>query len=158
MFFCCPDRYTDRYFCFLYLLFVANIATGNHRRPEGASPANGNHRGKDGRHLHGGPGGLNSYFHCKMERFIEQLNRIERNTLLAAKNVLTFDDVALLTGLSKSHLYKLTSTHQIPYYKPSGKNIYFDRKEVEDWLRQNRANTEQEAQSGAAAFLAKEGL
>ncbi|MBR5034940.1 MAG: helix-turn-helix domain-containing protein [Bacteroidales bacterium] len=93
-----------------------------------------------------------------MERFIEQLNRIERNTLLAAKNVLTFDDVALLTGLSKSHLYKLTSAHQIPYYKPSGKNIYFDRKEVEDWLRQNRANTEQEAQSGAAAFLAREGL
>ena len=83
---------------------------------------------------------------------------IERNTLLAAKNVLTFDDVALLTGLSKSHLYKLTSTRQIPYYKPRGKNIYFDRKEVEDWLRQNRANTEQEAQSGAAAFLAKEGL
>ena len=98
------------------------------------------------------------FFVSKMEKFIEQLNRIERNTLLAAKNVLTFDDVALLTGLSKSHLYKLTSTHQIPYYKPSGKNIYFDRKEVEDWLRQNRANTEQEAQSGAAAFLAKEGL
>ncbi len=94
----------------------------------------------------------------KMDNFIEQLNRIERNTLLAAKNVLTFDDVALLTGLSKSHLYKLTSTRQIPYYKPSGKNVYFDRKEVEDWLRQNRANTEQEAQSGAAAFLAGEGL
>ena len=93
-----------------------------------------------------------------MEQIIEQLNRIERNTLLAAKNVLTFDDVALLTGLSKSHLYKLTSTRQIPYYKPSGKNIYFDRKEVEDWLRQNRANTEQEAQSGAAAFIAREGL
>ena len=93
-----------------------------------------------------------------MDQLTEQLNRIERNTLLAAKNVLTFDDVALLTGLSKSHLYKLTSTHQIPYYKPSGKNIYFDRKEVEDWLRQNRANTEQEAQSGAAACLAREGL
>lgn len=93
-----------------------------------------------------------------LKELSEQLNRIERNSLLAAKNVLTFDDVALLTGLSKSHLYKLTSTHQIPYYKPSGKNIYFDRKEVEDWLRQNRANTEQEAQSGAAAFMAREGL
>lgn len=139
------------------MLFVAKIATGNHRRPEGASPANGNHRGKDGRHLHGGPE-TSTVTVLAMDRLTEQLNRIERNTLLAAKNVLTFDDVALLTGLSKSHLYKLTSTHQIPYYKPSGKNIYFDRKEVEDWLRQNRANTEQEAQSGAAAFLAKEGL
>lgn len=77
-----------------------------------------------------------------MQQIIQQLNRIERNTLLAAKNVLTFNDVALLTGFSKSHLYKLTSTHQIPHYKPSGKNIYFDRKEVEDWLKQNRVYTE----------------
>lgn len=36
----------------------------------------------------------------------EQLDRIEKYSLLAAKNVLCFDDVALLTGLSKSHLYK----------------------------------------------------
>lgn len=89
---------------------------------------------------------------------IEQLNRIERNTLLAAKNVLTFEDTALLTGLSKSHLYKLTCTRQIPYYKPNGKNIYFDRREVEDWLRQNRANTNVEAQGAAAAYLTGEGL
>ena len=58
-----------------------------------------------------------------MEReIIEQLNRIERNTLLAAKNVLTFDDVVALTGLSKSHLYKMTCSRQIPHYKPNGKN------------------------------------
>ena len=68
------------------------------------------------------------------------LKKIERNTALAAKRVLTFDDVALLTGMSKSHLYKLTSTHQIPHYKPNGKNIYFDRVEIEDWMKQNRVN------------------
>ena len=49
----------------------------------------------------------------------EQLDRIEKYSLLAAKNVLCFDDVALLTGLSKSHLYKLTCSHQIPHYKPN---------------------------------------
>lgn len=68
------------------------------------------------------------------------LKKIERNTALAAKRVLTFDDVALLTGMSKSHLYKLTSTHQIPHYKPNGKNIYFDRVEIENWMKQNRVN------------------
>ena len=41
------------------------------------------------------------------EELKEQLDRIERLTLLSAKNVLTLDDVSLLTGLSKSHLYKL---------------------------------------------------
>ena len=89
---------------------------------------------------------------------IEQLNRIERNTLLAAKNVLTFDDVAALTGLSKSHLYKLTCTRQIPHYKPNGKNIYFDRAEVEAWLTQNRYNAEGEAEAAAAAYVVREGL
>ncbi len=91
-----------------------------------------------------------------LEKIAEQLNRVERYTLLAAKNVLTFEDVALLTGMSKSHLYKLTSTRQIPFYKPNGKNVFFDRSEVEDWLRQNRATTEQEARSMAVARKVKE--
>lgn len=109
--------------------------------------------------MHGVPEGLNIN-HLSMsdlEKIAEQLNRIERNTVLAAKKVLTFDDVALLTGLSKSHLYKLTSTRQIPFYKPNGKNVFFDRSEVEDWLRQNRATTEQEAQSMAVVRRVKEG-
>lgn len=88
---------------------------------------------------------------------MEQLNRIERNTLLAAKNVLSLDDVSLLTGLSKSHLYKLTCTRQIPFYKPGGKNVYFDRAEVEAWMKQNRVNTEQEAQGRAAFIIEREG-
>ncbi|MDR3287079.1 MAG: helix-turn-helix domain-containing protein, partial [Prevotellaceae bacterium] len=44
--------------------------------------------------------------------------------MLSAKNVLTFDEVATLTGLSKSHLYKLTCKKVIPHYKPSGKIVY----------------------------------
>lgn len=83
----------------------------------------------------------------------EQLDRIERNTLLASKNVLTIEDVVLLTGLSKSYLYKLTSTNQIPHYKPSGKHLYFDRKEIEDWLRQNRVATEDEINREAANYV-----
>ena len=74
----------------------------------------------------------------------EKLNQILAYSLLAAKNVLVLDDVSLLTGLSKSHLYKLTCTNQIPFYKPNGKQIYFDRKEVEDWLKQNRVATRDE--------------
>ena len=83
----------------------------------------------------------------------EQLNKILIYSLLAAKNVLTLDDVALLTGLSKSHLYRLTCTRQIPYYKPNGKQIYFDRAEVEAWMKQNRVMTQQEAEQRAAAYV-----
>lgn len=87
-----------------------------------------------------------------------ELAEIKRNTLLAAKNVLTIDDTVLLTGLSKSYLYALTSRKEIPYYKPNGKQIYFDRAEVEAWMKQNRVNTRDEAEQSAAAYLAGKGL
>lgn len=87
----------------------------------------------------------------------EKINQILVYSLLAAKNVLTLEDVALLTGLSKSHLYKLTCTHQIPYYKPNGKQIYFDRGEVEAWMKQNRVATQQESDQQAAAYVVKKG-
>lgn len=88
-----------------------------------------------------------------MEELRQELDQIKAYSLLAAKTVLTLNDVALLTGLSKSHLYKMTCQKQIPYYRPNGKQIYFDRKEVEDWMRQNRVSTTEEAEQQAAAYL-----
>jgi len=82
-----------------------------------------------------------------------QLNRIELLTLLSAKNVLSFNDVVALTGLSKSHLYKLTCGHLIPHYKPNGKQIYFDRAEVEAWMKQNRIATVQEVDQLATNYV-----
>lgn len=87
----------------------------------------------------------------------EKLNQILIYSLLAAKNVLTLEDVALLTGLSKSHLYRLTCTHQIPYYKPNGKQIYFDRAEIESWMKQNRVATAAEINQQAQVFCMKKG-
>ena len=84
---------------------------------------------------------------------IDRLQRIEQYTLLSAKNVLSLEDVAALTGLSKSHLYKLTCTHQIPFYKPNGKQIYFDRGEVESWMKQNRVATQAEIEAQAVTYL-----
>ena len=85
----------------------------------------------------------------KMESIKNILKRIECNTLLATKTVLTVDDVATLTGLSKSHIYKLTYSHQIPHYKPSGKQVYFDRSEIEEWLKRNRVDSVEEIEQAA---------
>lgn len=83
----------------------------------------------------------------------KQLDRIERYSMLAAKNVLVLDDVVILTGLSKSHLYKLTYTRQIPHYKPNGKQIYFDRAEIESWMKQNKVETNEELEQRIAANI-----
>lgn len=73
-----------------------------------------------------------------MDIILEKLNNIERYSLLAAKRVLTVDDVAILTGMSKSNIYKLTCNKQIPYYNPNGKCIFFDKAEIESWLLRNK--------------------
>ena len=88
-----------------------------------------------------------------MGKILDKLENIERNTLLMSKNVLSIEDVELLTGLSRRYLYKLTSRNEIPHYKPNGKKIYFDRKEIEDWMRQNRVCPKQEIEQKAVSYL-----
>ena len=91
------------------------------------------------------------------EAILKQLADIRSYSLLAAKNVLSIDDVALLTGLSKSYVYKLTCRKEIPYYKPNGKLIYFDRQEIENWMRRNKVNSVDEAEQVAAKYLLEKG-
>lgn len=81
-----------------------------------------------------------------------RLSSIEKLSLLAAKKVLLLDDVALLTGLSRSHLYKLTCKHEIPFYKPNGKQMYFDRGEVEAWMKQGRVATKNEIEERGVTY------
>lgn len=82
----------------------------------------------------------------------DKLNQILVYSLLSSKNVLTLADTALLTGLSKSHLYRLTCNHEIPHYKRA-KMLYFDRKELEDWMKQNRVATRQEIEQQAINYV-----
>ena len=87
-----------------------------------------------------------------LERINQRLDKIERNSLLSAKNVLTLEDVSYLTGYSKSKLYKLTCDRKIPHYKPNSRVLYFDRKEIEDWMRQNRIASSDEIETQAAEY------
>ena len=76
---------------------------------------------------------------------------------MAAKKVLDLSDVSVLTGMSKSTLYRLTSEKKIPHYKPTAKLLYFDRNEIEAWMKQNRVSTQTEAESTAAAYIVRKG-
>ena len=82
----------------------------------------------------------------------DRLSNIE-TLLLSQKTVLNFEEVAAYTGLSKSYLYKLTSSGGIPCYKPQGKHIYFNKPEIDKWLLQNRKATNSELESQAATFV-----
>lgn len=51
--------------------------------------------------------------------------------------MLTLDEATAVTGMSRSCIYKLTSQRKIPCYKPNGKLVYFDKSELETWLKRN---------------------
>ncbi|MDO4334637.1 MAG: helix-turn-helix domain-containing protein [Bacteroidales bacterium] len=83
---------------------------------------------------------------------MKRFDRLEQLALLGAKNVLTLEEVCLLTGLAKSSVYKLTSTRSIPHYRAdNGKHLYFKKSEVEDWLTRNRIGSQLEDEQKAIA-------
>lgn len=87
------------------------------------------------------------------KRIMDAIEEIKKYSLIAAKEVLLVDDVSMLTGISKSYLYKMTHNRSIPHYKPNGKCLYFDKREIEKWMRQNRVNTNEEAEQKALAYI-----
>lgn len=70
-----------------------------------------------------------------------------------SKKVLTFDEAAEYTGLSKSYLYKMTSQRVVPHYKPNGKLIFFEREELEKWLLSTRVTPQQEINEAAQTYV-----
>jgi len=68
-----------------------------------------------------------------------------RDLLLLQKEIFTMSEVCSYTGFERSYIYKLTSTRKIPHFKsPGGKNVFFKRIEINDWLTQNRIKTFEE--------------
>ena len=88
------------------------------------------------------------------EKVLNELQEIKKLTVLGAKKVLTMSDVALLTGLSKSHLYKLCCAKKIPHWKSDGgKLTYFDKSEVEAWQLQHKVKTADELDVAATNYI-----
>jgi excisionase family DNA binding protein len=73
--------------------------------------------------------------------------------VLSNKQTLNIDEAAAFTGLAVSYLYKLTSTQEIPHYKPRGKMLYFDRSELEGWLRQGKVSSNAEIERKATTHI-----
>ena len=84
---------------------------------------------------------------------ISQLAAAISDTIaICHKEVLTLEEVAKYTGLKKSYLYKLTAAKAIPHYKPNGKNCFFKRTELEDWLTTNPVATSADLTATAQAY------
>jgi len=84
---------------------------------------------------------------------MKELQELKKLTLLNAKKVLNMDDVASLTGLKKSYLYKKVMNKEIPYYKSDGGKItYFDKEEIENWCLKHRFKPSYEIEQEAMNY------
>lgn len=72
-----------------------------------------------------------------LDKLTEIASKLNEQNLLQ-KTILNFSEACKYLDVSESHLYKLTSTKQIPHFCPQGKKLYFKRTELDDWLQRNK--------------------
>mgnify|MGYP006350250351 FL=1 len=64
--------------------------------------------------------------------------------LFQGKEVLSLEEAAKFMGIARSSLYKMTHQQAIPFYKPNGKLVFFEKSDLLAWIRQNRVSSMQE--------------
>ena len=66
----------------------------------------------------------------------KRLKSIEE-TLYTTKEILNMKEVCQYLNISQSLLYKLTCSGEIPQFKPRGKMIFFEKKELIEWIKKS---------------------
>lgn len=89
-----------------------------------------------------------------LDKLSEIASKLDEQNLLQ-KTVLNFNEACSYLDVSPSHLYKLTSTRQIPHFCPQGKKLYFNRTELDVWLQRNRQSTNEEIEQEVNEKLLK---
>jgi excisionase family DNA binding protein len=85
------------------------------------------------------------------EKVLKLSERVEalENLIYESKQVLNAEEAAVFMGVSKSCLYKMTHNHELPFYRPNGKFLYFEKVELMKWLRSCRVSSEKEIEEAA---------
>lgn len=68
----------------------------------------------------------------------DQSDGFQNVVLLPQKEIMSFNEAIDYLNVSKSFLYKMTSTNKISFSKPNNKLIYFRRLDLDNWMLQNR--------------------
>lgn len=87
-----------------------------------------------------------------LDKLSEIATKLDEQNILQ-KTVLNLTEAAKYLDISESHLYKLTSSRQIPHFCPQGKKLYFRRDELDTWLQRNRQSSTDEIDRAATNYL-----
>ena len=67
----------------------------------------------------------------------------ELKALIVVQNAefIDLDEAAKYLRLKKSYLYNLVHRKEVPFYKPNGKKIYFNKLELNNWIISSKVKT-----------------
>lgn len=83
---------------------------------------------------------------------IQKLNQLEKLIIGTTKQIFTVEDVVNYTGFSRSYVYKLVHNNILPYSKPNNRTLFFNKKEIDDWLLQNKSKSVSQLENEASNY------
>ncbi len=90
-----------------------------------------------------------------IQKQIEELKKLLEESKLQNKKFLTLEESANYLSISKSHLYKLTSRNDIPFYQPTGKKIYFKKTEIDEWIFNSKVQPVSDIENEVEHYLGR---
>ncbi|MDD2995764.1 MAG: helix-turn-helix domain-containing protein [Paludibacter sp.] len=95
-------------------------------------------------------------FFEQVDLIISKLDKLEKEVLeikqtrseTSGNNIMDIEEVSKYLYRSKNSIYKLAEKAQIPYTKKSGK-LYFDKEDINKWLKSGKRQTESEIEDNA---------
>ncbi|MEC4034307.1 helix-turn-helix transcriptional regulator [Myroides odoratimimus] len=86
---------------------------------------------------------------------LEKLDYLEQLIISNSKVILSVEDLEKYTGFKKSYIYHLVHYSKIPYSKPNGKYLFFQKSEIDEWLLKNKSLSDDQIQEKAREYVLK---
>jgi len=88
-----------------------------------------------------------------LNKSLDKYEKIKLRLALSTKKALTFCEGCIYLDLEESYVYKLTSAGVLPYCKPLGKKIFFDREKLDEWKLSGLSKSCQQKEIEAATYV-----
>lgn len=82
------------------------------------------------------------------------LKRIEQRLNMGEKKMLTVNEAAEMLQISPDRVYHYVGAREIPHYRNKCRRIWFDKEELEQWMRAERVTPDYELMEQAAQYTA----
>jgi len=69
------------------------------------------------------------------------------------KTFISVQEAAIILDLSVQTVYHYIHQRRIPYYKPNGRNVYFKKGELEEYIERHRIKSDEELDELASNYI-----